>query len=82
MWGVWNLSLWLCTFYVVWRSIHWALDIPRLLHIRDFYIYLLEIPEEDMQTVSWQDVVSKITTLRAQNFKTATNMKPAQRRFF
>lgn len=82
MWGVWNLSLWLCTFYVVWRSIHWALDIPRLLHIRDFYIYLLEIPEEDMQTVSWQDVVSKITTLRDQNFKTATNMTPAQRRFF
>ncbi|KAJ3575490.1 hypothetical protein NPX13_g4013 [Xylaria arbuscula] len=66
MWGVWN----------------WILDIPRLLHVRDFYIYLLEIPDEDMQTVSWQDVVSKITTLRDQNFRTATNITPAQRRFF
>ncbi|CAJ2508735.1 Uu.00g137610.m01.CDS01 [Anthostomella pinea] len=81
MWGIWNLSLWLCSFYFVWKSIQWVLDIPRLLHIRDFYEYLLEIPEEDMQTVSWQDVVSKITGLREQNVKTATNITPSQRRF-
>jgi len=54
---------------------------PRLIHIRDFYVYLLEIPEEDMQTVSWQDVVSKITSLRDQNVKTATNITPSQRKF-
>lgn len=81
MWGVWNLSLWLCSFYFVWKSIQWVLDIPRLKHIRDFYIYLLEIPDEDMQTVSWQDVVTRITTLRDQNVKTATNITPSQRRF-
>ncbi|KAI8627562.1 autophagy protein Apg9 [Xylariaceae sp. FL1651] len=81
MWGLWNLSLWLCSFYFIWKSIQWVLDMPRLLHIRDFYIYLLEIPEEDMQTVSWQDVVSKITSLRDQNVKTATNITPSQRRF-
>ncbi|KAI1338078.1 autophagy protein Apg9 [Xylariaceae sp. FL0016] len=81
MWGIWNVSLWFCCFYFVWKSIQWILDIPRLLHIRDFYIYLLEIPEEDMQTVSWQDVVSKITSLRDQNVKTATNITPSQRRF-
>ncbi|OTA99499.1 hypothetical protein M426DRAFT_325093 [Hypoxylon sp. CI-4A] len=81
MWGVWNLSLWVCSFYFVWKSIQWILDIPRLLHIRDFFVYLLEIPEEDMQTVSWQDVVSKITALRDANVKTATNITPSQRRF-
>ena len=81
MWPIWNLSLWLCSFYFIWKSIQWILDIPRLLHIRDFYIYLLEIPDEDMQTVSWQDVVSRITTLRDQNVKTATNITPSQRRF-
>ncbi|KAI1735167.1 autophagy protein Apg9 [Xylaria scruposa] len=81
MWGLWNLSLWICSFYFVWKSIQWILDMPRLMHIRDFYIYLLEIPEEDMQTVSWQDVVSKITSLRDQNVKTATNITPSQRRF-
>ncbi|OTB12566.1 hypothetical protein K445DRAFT_321012 [Daldinia sp. EC12] len=81
MWGIWNLSLWVCSFYFVWKSIQWILDIPRLMHIRDFFVYLLEIPEEDMQTVSWQDVVAKITGLRDENVKTATNITPSQRRF-
>ncbi|KAI4864505.1 APG9-domain-containing protein [Hypoxylon rubiginosum] len=81
MWGVWNLSLWVCSFYFVWKTIQWVLDIPRLLHIRDFFVYLLGIPEEDMQTVSWQDVVTKITALRDENVKTATNITPSQRRF-
>ncbi|KAI1826310.1 autophagy protein Apg9 [Xylaria intraflava] len=81
MWGLWNLSLWLCSFYFVWKSIQWILDMPRLMHIRDFYVYLLEIPEDDMQTVSWQDVVSKITSLRDENFRTATNITPSQRKF-
>lgn len=81
MWGIWNLSLWACSFYFVWKTIQWILDIPRLLHIRDFFIYLLQIPEEDMQTISWQDVVTKITALRDENVKTATNITPSQRRF-
>ncbi|KAI1385266.1 APG9-domain-containing protein [Hypoxylon trugodes] len=81
MWGIWNLSLWVCSFYFVWKTIQWVLDIPRLMHIRDFFVYLLEIPEEDMQTVSWQDVVSKITALRDENVKTATNITPSQRKF-
>ncbi|KAI1371026.1 APG9-domain-containing protein [Hypoxylon crocopeplum] len=81
MWGIWNLSLWVCSFYFVWKTIQWVLDIPRLMHIRDFFVYLLGIPEEDMQTVSWQDVVSKITALRDENVKTATNITPSQRRF-
>ncbi|KAI5854091.1 APG9-domain-containing protein [Durotheca rogersii] len=81
MWGIWNLSLWVCSFYFVWKTIQWVLDVPRLMHIRDFFVYLLEIPDEDMQTVSWQDVVSKITALRDENVKTATNITPSQRRF-
>ncbi|KAL7620018.1 autophagy protein atg9 [Parahypoxylon ruwenzoriense] len=81
MWGIWNLSLWMCSFYFIWKTIQWILDLPRLMHIRDFFVYLLEIPEEDMQTVSWQDVVSKITALRDENVKTATNITPSQRRF-
>lgn len=81
MWGIWNLTLWVCSFYFVWKTIQWILDVPRLMHIRDFFVYLLDIPEEDMQTVSWQDVVSKITALRDENVKTATNITPSQRRF-
>lgn len=81
MWGFWNFGLWICSFYVIWKTIQFVLDIPRLLHIRDFFTYLLEIPEEDMQTVSWQDVVARITGLRDQNVKTASNITPSQRRY-
>lgn len=81
MWGIWNFGLWCTTFYVVWKIIQFALELPRLMHLRDFFIYLLEIPEDDMQTVSWQDVVSRITGLRDQNVKTASNITPSQRRF-
>ncbi|ERT02766.1 hypothetical protein HMPREF1624_01068 [Sporothrix schenckii ATCC 58251] len=41
--------------------------------------HLLQIPEHDMQTVSWQDVVVKVMALRDQNPKTATNMTRLQR---
>ena len=34
-----------------------------------------------MQTVSWQDIVSRITGLRDQNVKTASNITPSQRRY-
>ncbi|KAK6194250.1 CDP-diacylglycerol-serine O-phosphatidyltransferase [Pestalotiopsis sp. IQ-011] len=81
MWGIWNFGLWCTTFYVVGKVIQYVVELPRLLHLRDFYVYLLEIPEVDMQTVSWQDVVSRITGLRDQNVKTASNITPSQRRF-
>lgn len=81
MWGLWNFGLWCTTLYVVGKIIQYFLELPRLMHLRDFYVYLLEIPEVDMQTVSWQDVVSRITGLRDQNVKTASNITATQRRF-
>lgn len=68
-------------FYFIWKSIQYLLDVRRILHVRDFYIHLLNIPDEDMQTVTWQEVVARIMALRDQNPKTATSLTPAQRRF-
>lgn len=77
---VWNLGLWLFAFYFIWKTIQFfVFDMRRLLNLRDFFVYLLQIPEHDMQTVSWQDVVVKIMALRDQNPKTATNMTRLQR---
>ncbi|KAI8251222.1 Autophagy-related protein 9 [Colletotrichum sp. SAR11_239] len=56
-------------------------DLRRLRNMRNFYTYLLEIPEEDMQTVSWQDIVSRVMSLRDANPKTAINITPSQRRW-
>lgn len=77
----WSLGLWLFVFYVIWKTVQFALDTRRLLNMRDFYLYLLGIPEQDMQTVSWQDVVGRIMTLRDANPNTALNMTPVQRQW-
>ncbi|RDA93397.1 hypothetical protein CP533_2004 [Ophiocordyceps camponoti-saundersi (nom. inval.)] len=79
--GIWNLGIWMYSFFFIWKSVQYFLEIRRLLQIRDFYSHLLEIPEQDMQTVSWQDIVARIMTLRDQNPKTATNMPPNLRKF-
>lgn len=79
--GLWNLGLWMFAFYFIWKSIQYLLDVRRLLHVRDFYLYMLNIPDHDMQTVTWQEVVARIMALRDQNPKTATSLTPTQRAF-
>lgn len=79
--GFWNLGLWLYSFFFIWKAVQYFFEIRRLVHIREFFIHLLEIPEQDMQTVSWQDVVARIMALRDQNPKTARNIPAKLRRF-
>ncbi|KAK0713848.1 autophagy protein Apg9-domain-containing protein [Lasiosphaeria miniovina] len=79
--GLWNLGLWMFAFYFIWKSIQYLLDVRRLLHVRDFFLYMLSVPDQDMQTVTWQDIVARVMALRDQNPNTATNLTPAQRRF-
>ncbi|KAK4140092.1 autophagy protein Apg9-domain-containing protein [Dichotomopilus funicola] len=77
----WNLGLWMFAFYFIWKSIQYLLDLRRLRNIRDFYIHLLDIPDEDMQTITWQEVVARIMALRDHNPKTATTLSAAQRQW-
>jgi autophagy-related protein 9 len=79
--GYWSLGIWLYSFFFIWKSVQYFLEIRRLAHVRDFYIHLLEIPEQDMQTVSWQDIVARIMALREQNPKTAANIPRNLRRY-
>ncbi|UZP45471.1 hypothetical protein NXS19_013283 [Fusarium pseudograminearum] len=81
MTGLWNFAIWLYTFFFIWKCVQYFVEIRRLTYIRDFYIYLLDIPEQDMQTISWQDVVARIMALREENPKTATNISPRLRQF-
>ncbi|TDZ28085.1 Autophagy-related protein 9 [Colletotrichum spinosum] len=78
---LWNFGLWLYVFYFIWKAVQFTVDLRRLAHMRNFYTYLLEIPEEDMQTVSWQDIVGRIMSLRDANPTTATNISRSQRRW-
>ncbi|KAK0764596.1 hypothetical protein N5P37_002062 [Trichoderma harzianum] len=79
--GLWNFGIWLYSFFFIWKSVQYFFEIRRLLHIREFFVVLLDIPEQDMQTISWQDVVGRIMALRDQNPRTAANMPQNLRRF-
>ena len=78
---LWNLGIWMYIFFFFWKVAQYFFEIRRLAHVRRFYTYLLEIPEQDMQTVSWQDVVARVMALRDQNPKTAANVPQNLRRF-
>ena len=49
--------------------------------MHDFYHYLLEIPDTDIQTVSWQEVVKRLMLLRDSNPSTAAGVTERHRRF-
>ena len=48
-------------------------DVSRLRRMRDFYTHVLEINDEDMQTVSWLRVVDGLVKVQNANVATAIN---------
>ena len=48
--------------------------------MHDFYHYLLDIPDRDIQTIQWQQVVTRIMALRDLNLATASNLSPQTRK--
>ncbi|KAG0298313.1 autophagy protein atg9 [Linnemannia gamsii] len=47
-------------------------DLPEMVDMRNFYTYLLQIPDEDIQTVSWHEVAARIMKIRDNNPNTST----------
>ncbi|CBY02265.1 similar to autophagy protein Apg9 [Plenodomus lingam JN3] len=78
--GFWIFTIWLFTiyfFYSLWTMVS---AIPRLRAMHDFYHYLLDIPDRDIQTIQWQQVVSRIMALRDLNLATAPNLSAETRK--
>ncbi|KAI8048954.1 autophagy protein Apg9-domain-containing protein [Gilbertella persicaria] len=61
--------LFLLIFIVWWgyQAIRFITDLPRLQEMHNFYTHLLLIPDQDMQTVSWQTVLDRIIAIRETN---------------
>ncbi|KAI9495771.1 APG9-domain-containing protein [Zychaea mexicana] len=55
-----------------WQALRFVLDWPALKEMHDFYHHLLEIPDEDIQTVAWQTVLERITNIHESNPTTAS----------
>lgn len=74
--GLWNVTIWLLTLYIIWKSCSYLIDLRRLKRMHDFYLHLLNVPDSDMQTISWQDIVARIMALRDANPLTAEKISP------
>lgn len=73
--------LWLLSFFWVVKLFQYVVDIRRLKHLHDFYLYLLEVSDAEVQTISWQEVVSRLMALRDSNPTTATAVSAKHRKF-
>ncbi|KAI9798820.1 MAG: hypothetical protein M1825_004993 [Sarcosagium campestre] len=76
-----NFILWLFTFFWIAKVFQYVVDLRRLQRMHDFYLHLLEIPDGDIQTISWQEVVARLMSLRDSNPVTADGIGAKQRRF-
>ncbi|KAF8965233.1 autophagy protein Apg9-domain-containing protein [Flammula alnicola] len=65
----------LFTAFYVWQIISYALGIKRLVDMYNFYTHLLKIPDADIQTISWSEVVRRIGAIREENPLTAMSSK-------
>ncbi|PBP26073.1 putative mitochondrial carrier protein, partial [Diplocarpon rosae] len=79
--GMPNVAIWLFTLHILWRIYLLLVDVPRLMRVRDFFVHLLEVPDGDMQTISWQDIVARIMALRDANPVTTERISPQARRY-
>jgi autophagy-related protein 9 len=78
--GFWIFMLWLFIIYWLYSFYSMITELPRLRAMHDFYHHLLDIPDRDIQTIQWQQIVSRIMALRDQNLATASNLSPATRK--
>lgn len=76
-----NLLIWLFAFCWIGKLFQYLLDIRRLHRMHNFYRYLLDIPDNDIQTVSWQEIVKRLMALRDDNPATAAGVSERHRRF-
>ena len=79
--GFANFLIWMFAFLWFAKLFQYIIDIRRLRQMQDFYQYLLEIQDTDIQTISWQEVVKRLMTLRDSNPSTAAKITEQHRRF-
>ncbi|KAI9796271.1 MAG: autophagy protein atg9 [Candelina submexicana] len=79
--GSTNLLLWLFAFFWIWKLFECMRDIRRLMHLHDFYHYLLDVSDTNIQTISWQEIVGRLMLLRDSNPVTAKGVAARHRKF-
>jgi autophagy-related protein 9 len=62
--GLTILSFALFAAMYLWQVVRFGFGVSKLLVMRNFYTHLLNIPDADVQAISWHEVVSRISHLR------------------
>ncbi|KAG8794966.1 autophagy protein atg9 [Ceratobasidium sp. 428] len=57
--------------FYIYQILQFALSMRRLLELYQFYTHLLGVPDSDIQTISWPEIVRRIGLIRDQNPITA-----------
>lgn len=73
--------LWLFSFFWIGKAFQYLLDIRRLKNMHDFYFHLLGVSDAEIQTISWQEIVSRLMALRDANPTTAGAVSAKHRKF-
>ena len=79
--GLIHFVLWIFCFFWIIKLFQYAYDVRRLLGLRNFYTYLLEITELELQTISWPDIVERLMLLRDSNPHTTSQGSAKSRKF-
>ncbi|KAJ6502213.1 putative transmembrane protein [Mycena sanguinolenta] len=61
--------------FYAWQIAAFVLSIFRLVDMYNFFTYLLKIPDADIQTISWPEIVRRIGAIREDNPLTALSSK-------
>lgn len=76
-----SLLLWMFAFYWTFKLVEYVLDVRRLWNLHEFYTHLLQISDDELQTITWQAVVGRLMDLRDSNPRTALQLGVHNRRF-
>ncbi|KAF9469255.1 putative transmembrane protein [Collybia nuda] len=68
----------LFTAFYIWQIVTFVLGIQRLVDMYNFYTHLLKVPDVDIQTISWPEIVRRIGLIREENPLTAVSSKSAR----
>ncbi|KAL9108353.1 MAG: hypothetical protein Q9227_006813 [Pyrenula ochraceoflavens] len=76
-----SFLLWLFCFVWIGKLFQWVLEIRPLFIMQAFFHHLLGVSDVDIQTISWQEIISRLMELRDSNPATAPSISARHRKF-
>lgn len=76
-----SLLLWSLTLIWICKAFQYVMDVARLRQLHDFYFYLLDVSDAELQSISWQEIVSRLMALRDSNPMVAQTTSAKSRRY-